>query len=343
LVRGTAGAAGQAGGIAPTVSVALCTYNGARFVGEQLASILSQTRPPMQLVISDDGSTDGTVAVARTAIAHAISKDGDLASLEVVYLENAQPLGVTKNFQQALEACTGELIALSDQDDVWVDGKLNDLVLLMESTPKADLAFSDAQLVAEDGTALGTRLFEALRVSPAMLTSIRRGGAFGLLVKRNIVTGATIMVRKSLVQRALPFPESWVHDEWLAIVAAMCGRVACSAHELIRYRQHSSNVIGAQKLSMRSALSRFGQSRAERNGRLLTRANDAYQFAVALVGNESFATALKDKRDHELIRSSYSSKRRTRLKPILREWRTGRYVTYGLGIADALRDAVQPE
>jgi glycosyltransferase involved in cell wall biosynthesis len=327
----------------PSISVALCTYNGARFVAEQIQSIFDQTLPPNQIVISDDGSSDETLAAAQEAIAHAITNNADLASVDIVFFENARPLGVTKNFQQALEACSGELVALSDQDDVWVVNKLEVMVNAMDSEPNAGLAFSDARLVGADGSDLGASLLDTLRVSALTIKRINQGDAFDVLAKRNIVTGATVIVRKSLLQRALPFPASWVHDEWLAMVASMLGKVIYVPEELIQYRQHSANVIGAKKLSVGSALGRFGQSRAERNSRLVARARDACEFSETLFGNESLVVQLQDKLRHEEVRSSYPARRWQRILPIISEWRTGRYVSFGLGLPDILRDAVQPE
>ena len=129
-----------------TVSVALCTYNGARFVAEQLRSILAQSSPADQIVISDDGSTDGTLEVVRAELAAAGS-----ALPEVIILENPAPLGVTRNFEQAILACTGDLIVLCDQDDTWVPDRLARAEREFAARPDLLLLYSDASLVDEGG------------------------------------------------------------------------------------------------------------------------------------------------------------------------------------------------
>ena len=122
-----------------TISVALCTYNGAPYLGEQLQSIAAQTRRPDEVVIFDDGSSDDTVA--RRA---AVRRDG---SFPVRVQVNPQNLGCRENFAACITACTGETIALSDQDDVWLPHKLERLTKALKEQPGAAFAFSDASLV----------------------------------------------------------------------------------------------------------------------------------------------------------------------------------------------------
>src|SRR5215217_714545 len=109
-------------------SVAMCTYNGARFVAEQLASIAAQTRPPDELVVCDDRSTDATIAYVR--------EFARTAPFPVRIFENEKNVGSTKNFERALELCEGDFIAFGDQDDVWLPEKLRKLedALANEST-----------------------------------------------------------------------------------------------------------------------------------------------------------------------------------------------------------------
>lgn len=99
-----------------SISVAMCTYNGSAFLQEQLDSIAAQTRLPDELVICDDGSSDSTVDIVER-FAHGVS-------FRVQLFRNPQNLGSTRNFEQAMRLCTGDLIALSDQDDVWMPEKL---------------------------------------------------------------------------------------------------------------------------------------------------------------------------------------------------------------------------
>ncbi|RYF62679.1 MAG: glycosyltransferase [Comamonadaceae bacterium] len=148
-----------------SVSVALCTWNGARFVREQVRSICLQTRPPQEIVLSDDASTDDCVAVARAALQECLSERPGL-EITLRVLANPVALRVTKNFEQAVRACSGALIALSDQDDLWLPDRLAMIVAQFEQRPDLLLLHTDARLVDAGGAPLGDTLFHALEVQP---------------------------------------------------------------------------------------------------------------------------------------------------------------------------------
>lgn len=341
------------------ISVALGTHNGAAYLGEQLASILGQTRPVDEIVLSDDASRDDTVALAERLIAAHRASRG--AAPGLVVLRNESPLGVTANFEQALAAASGDLIALCDQDDVWRADRIERALAALADRPGAELVASDARLVDGDGAPIGLRLFETLGIDARTIARLERT-PFDELLHRNLLTGATMLVARGLVERARPFPASWVHDEWLAIVAASGGGIAVVADELVDYRQHGSNQIGVTKLNLDGRLGRLRMPRTERNARLLARATDlaerlpgiaaAYQAKVerrpdasahpASIAAATAAAAAADKLEHERARSGLPRVRVARLAPVLREWRTGRYARYGRGAQDVLRDLVQP-
>lgn len=316
----------------PTVSVALCTHNGAAHIQEQVRSILAQSFGVVEIVLSDDASTDNTVELAAAAVAG--------SPVELRVLRNATPLGVTRNFEQAILACTGELVALSDQDDSWHHDRIERGVSVFADNPRLSLVHSDAVLVDASGVPLGATLFEALGIDRDAVRTIHDGGAFELLARRNLVTGATAMLRRSLAVDCAPFPTGWVHDEWLAIVAAARGELDVIAEPLVDYRQHGSNEIGAQKLSVVAKFSRMVEPGAARSERLLARATSLVDRLPALAPDR--ASAVAEKLEHERVRSSLGRSRFTRISPVLRELRTGRYSAFGRGAADAVRDLLQP-
>lgn len=321
-----------------TVSVALCTYNGARFIAEQLRGILAQSSPADQLVISDDGSTDATLDVVRAELAPA-----DSASLEVVILENPAPLGVTRNFEQAILACTGDLIVLCDQDDIWVPDRLARAEREFTARPELLLLHGDASLVDEGGEPLGHSLFEAIEFTAGEQREVRRGHALDVLLRRNVVTGATAAFRRSLLDVAAPFPEAWVHDEWLAIIAAITGEVDFVAERLIDYRQHGSNEIGAARPTMAVRRGRLREPRRERNRRLLARAEVLEERVIALgeAVPDAVAGLVRRKVAHERFRSGLPRARMLRLVPILRAGSSGAYRRFGRARYDMIRDLVQ--
>src|SRR5579863_2954193 len=125
------------------ISVAMCTYNGGRYLTEQLESIGAQSRLPGELVVCDDHSTDDSIGILRQFQAD--------APFPVRIIQNALRLGSTRNFDQAIGLCRGEFIALSDQDDRWLPGKLERLAEVLAENPFLGGVFSDANLIDSDG------------------------------------------------------------------------------------------------------------------------------------------------------------------------------------------------
>ena len=325
------------------VSVALCTYNGAAYLEQQLLSILGQSLRPDEIVVSDDGSTDETLAVLERVVEAWRAEDAAHV-VEIMVLRNATALGVTANFEQALAACSGDLIALSDQDDVWQPARLEIMVAEFKRRPELVLLHSDARLVDADGAPIGQTLLAALGVSSSNRAEVHAGGAFDVLLRRNIVTGATMMVRRESVERSRPFPAAWVHDEWLAMVAALTGEVDFLDETLIDYRQHGGNQIGASSLDAAGKLGRLSAPRTARNERLLARAEALQERAAKFVPTPSVETLEKvdAKLAHERMRSALPAARPRRIRPVASAWRGRDYNRYGLGLQDALRDLVQP-
>ena len=323
-----------------TVSVALCTRNGAAFIGAQLDSILNQTRPPQELVVSDDDSTDATLRLVRERVDAYRARGG---ALEFQVFENHPALGVAANFAQAIAACRGDLIALSDQDDVWHPERLEIITRYFAEHPDVTLVHGDARRVDADGRSLNRSLFESLRVSRSEQNRIERGDALDALIRRNLVTGATAVFRRALAEQALPIPDGWIHDEWLAMVAALIGRVAIVPGQLVDYRQHGGNEIGAAELTARAAVSRLREPGTERNRRLSVRAQSlADRFGSDQRIGERAGRLIRGKVAHERYRAALPAGRVGRAGPVLGALVRGEYRRYGLGARDAARDLVQP-
>lgn len=324
---------------APAVSVALCTHNGARFIVEQLQSILDQTLVPQQVVVSDDASRDDTVSLVES-----FREVMQAASIELIVLRNEVPLRVTANFEQATLACTGEYIALADQDDVWHPDRLRLLAERLTAKPGVDLVFSDARLVDAQGGDLGHSLFESLEISASTLALIRSGSAFDVLLRRNLVTGATVMFRRSLLTRAVPFDAAWVHDEWLAILAASGNAIDYLPERLIDYRQHGGNEIGVKVPTLRSKVARVLEPRGDRYTDLLLRAENLQRRLQALDAPAPIQQLVTAKVDHQRVRAGLPRVRLARLPAIAREAIAGRYRGFSSqGDLDIVRDLLQPD
>lgn len=330
------------------VSVALCTHNGADHIGEQLRSILSQRPAPLEVIIGDDASTDSTVQVIERTVDEMRATIGGLET-HVQIVRRPTALGFRANFAATMAACSGELIALSDQDDVWHPGKIEALVRVFSEDSRLQLVHTDAQLVDGLGGLLGMTLLEALEVTPTEhsgLASGKPGAAFAVLLRRNLVTGATVMMRRTVLDVATPIPEHWIHDEWLAVIASAVGTVRLLPEPWIDYRQHSSNQIGARKPTMSDRWARLREPRDSRTLRLTLRAeellNRLEQLATAGQVTEEMVAAARRKRDHEYARANLPRWQPARIPAIAIAAAQGRYGHYSRGAIDIVRDLVQP-
>ncbi len=320
-----------------TLSVALCTYNGASFLQEQLNSILGQTRLPDELVARDDGSTDATVQVLK--------RFAEMAPFPVRILPTGENLGYARNFERVIMACDGDLVALSDQDDVWLPAKLARLEEALGDDPDRLLAFSDACLVDEKLRPLDQTLWESLQINGARMQSIREGGPRSHLYRYPAVTGATACFRRSLADQALPADVAFWHDAWLALVAELLGRVVPIEEPLILYRQHSENVVGAPK-AVAPLHVRVGNvlRRNPRSEAALRATNDQtrqfYAAAQRRARREGWLDSASDGRLSERVRHATfraePGPRRARPFRVARELASGRYAQYSGGVRRAL-------
>lgn len=319
-------------------SVVLCTYNGSAYLGEQLDSLLAQSRLPDQIVIADDASSDGTPdAVERFALRCAER------GIEMVVQLRPVNLGFVANFSDALGLATGDVVFLCDQDDVWHPEKLDAMVLRFEEEPGLSLLFTDARLVDAEGQSLGTTLFDALELAPADWDALDKGLAFPVLLRRAVVTGATTAFRRELAERALPVAPGWIHDEWLATVASLFGRIATLKRPLIDYRQHGGNQIGMRRRSLSMRVSDVFRPR----NALLRVARDrmaglSARFGSDVAAPEAWRSLLAGRMAHYDKRIRMGDRPRlTRWPLLLAEWRAGHYAVHSNGLSSVLRDLLR--
>jgi len=219
------------------VSVALCTHNGERHLRAQLDSISGQELSPAELVACDDVSTDGTIEILE-----AFARE---APFPVRVTRNAERLGPAKNYEQAIGLCGGDFIALADQDDVWLPGKLQRLMEAIERGGAA-YAFSDARLIDADGHDVPGKTLLARRFSPASIDrAFRAHREQDLLLKRDFIYGTTLLLRSEHRDLVLPIAQGWSHDPWIVNVLALLGYGGAAVPEpLVLYRQHAVQASG---------------------------------------------------------------------------------------------------
>ncbi|MBQ3839590.1 MAG: glycosyltransferase family 2 protein [Fibrobacter sp.] len=205
------------------ISVCMATYNGGKFICEQLESILSQLPTDAEVIVADDGSTDDTLAI--------VNSFGD-GRIRVLPAE--KHLGVIYNYERALQASKGEFIFLVDQDDIWLPGKVEKVLAALKD---ADLVIHDAWMLRPSEPSGSSW------VRTGKLSDIRpyRKGLFANWWK-NCYTGNCMAFRRLVLDKAFPFPKNLpMHDQWLGLVAEKFFRVSYVAETLIEYRQHSDN------------------------------------------------------------------------------------------------------
>lgn len=220
----------------PSHAVAMCLYNGSRYLGEQLDSIARQTELPAHMVVLDDGSSDGSLDIVR--------RWANSVPFPVTALKNAQQLGVVRNFELASSRITQDVIFLADQDDVWYPDKVRTFIDVFAADTSVALVHSDADLIDGDGAPMGRRLFDTLLVTAQERDAVASGQAWKAYAKRNLVTGAACAFRRDLLAHATPFSALWMHDEWLAFVASLVSRVRLLDEPTMAYRLHGGNAVG---------------------------------------------------------------------------------------------------
>jgi glycosyltransferase involved in cell wall biosynthesis len=317
------------------LSVALCTYNGERYLPDQLASISAQTRLPDELIWHDDCSTDGTVALARLF--------ADSAPFPVHLVLNEANQGSTPSFARAIQRCQGDVIALADQDDDWLPGKLAALARALEQEPAAGLAFSNATVVDQDLRPLGYTLWDAVELGRAELKGFRRGAAFESLLRLWLVTGATLAFRSKLRDLVLPIPAEWLHDAWISLLIAAVAPLIPLAEPLLQYRQHPAQQIGGLNRGL------VAQYRVAREMGRTTFWGVVDRFTEALVRLQDRPEVppgrlkhLEDKVGHARLRAQMRDPGTWRLPLILGEVWRGRYWRYSRGWKAIAQDLFLP-
>jgi glycosyltransferase involved in cell wall biosynthesis len=218
------------------VSVVMGTYNGEKYLKQQIESILNQTYSNFELIVVDDASTDQTLSILQDYA----ERDNRIQ----IYTAEKN-IGLVENFERGLILAKGDLIALSDQDDIFREDKIELLVNKLKAFPKRDLVISDLSLIDSNGNKTHDSFWQNQRLNPSA------GKPFRRLIYSNFATGCAMMFRRKLLNTALPFPKGiLVHDWWIAVVATTknAGGLCLIRESLTAYRQHGANVIGAKQV-----------------------------------------------------------------------------------------------
>lgn len=307
------------------ISVALCTYNGGRYLPQQLESIRRQSRAVSELVACDDGSTDNTIALLE-----AFAREVDFP---VWIHRNEQNLGSTRNFEKCLLRCTGDVIFCSDQDDVWFTEKVEKQLAFFEQHPALAAVFTDADIIDGNSLPTGGTLWQKIEFDAAARHRWNSGQAPEILFNGYVVTGATLALRQSAIATLVPFPTHvplLIHDGWMALVLALRGEIGFVPESLMQYRIHASQQVGISSGAKPVTLhDRRSRSRQEKLRPLQAKAERLEQLHALLLERlpekAALLRGLRARQQHFGFRAALPEGRLRRIGPVLRQWAGGHY------------------
>jgi len=213
------------------ISVCMATYNGEKYIAEQLESILSQLSENDEVIVSDDSSSDRTAEIIKS-----------FNDSRIKIYKNTKEKGYTRNFENALEKANGDIIFLSDQDDIWVENKVQKMTKILK---ESDFVVSDNSIVNENLEIINKSHFEVYKTKKGFLTN--------LLLPRYV--GACMAFKKNVLQKSLPFPNNAklsAHDYWISLIAEMYFKSYKLDEQLLLYRRHGSNASSGGEKSKNS-------------------------------------------------------------------------------------------
>ena len=319
-----------------TISVAMCTYNGERYLQVQLDSIAAQTRPPDELLICDDGSSDSTREI--------IEQFSRRAQFPTHLIVNQENLGTTRNFEKAVLLCRGDIVALSDQDDLWFPHKLQRIEAVFLKSSAVVGAFSDAVLIDQDTRPLGLCLWRTLSFTAAEQIQFARGNELAVLMKHPVVTGATLAFRKDRFDAMLPLPANEIHDRWISFLLAATGRLEAIPEPLMQYRQHGAQQIGPGPLSKGESLEIARSRKASFYLAELDRFRQLRHRLVERKGSFPAAKFTIIELDRKILHAEHRAHlpmvKAARLPKVIRETLNGNYWRYSGGWKSIAKDLI---
>ncbi|MPR34271.1 glycosyltransferase family 2 protein [Salmonirosea aquatica] len=307
------------------ISVALCTYNGEKYLPEQLESIVGQSIPVHELVVCDDGSSDRTLEILR--------RFSDDSPFPVRIFQNTTNLGSTRNFEKCLSLCQGDILFLCDQDDIWRADKVAKQVGYLQEHPDVDAVFSNAQIIDGFSEPTQSTIWQEVEFNESSQQLWKAGKAHEILFGGFVVTGATLALRRSTLAHLRPFPmhiPKLIHDAWIALALSLEGKIQFIAEPLVYYRMHASQQVGfGSRMEPVRLKDRLSRDRAEKLAPIRQKADDIHKIYMLLrelpyIPREKLIK-LYLRQKHFERRASLPDNRFPRLIPVLKEVVAGRY------------------
>jgi len=315
------------------VSVALCTYNGEKFLKEQLESFTNQTRVPDELIVCDDLSTDNTVRIVESF--------QQSAPFDVRLSINESRMGSTKNFERAISLSKGNIIFLSDQDDWWHREKIATILDCFSHQGKYGAVFSDAEIVDESLNYQNRNLWESIGFDTIQRRNFFGGNPIPVLLRRNVVTGATTAFDADFKDFLLPIPEVWIHDAWISLLFAFASHLHPIEKPLIKYRQHGLQQIGTRKPPFTQKVDEALQNNENfyfREAEKFKLVHERLYAFPAKIKDPRSVELLREKIDHLETRAIMRNHDLSRIVIPMKELASGRYHKYSLGWNSFFKD-----
>lgn len=313
------------------LSVAMCTYNGEVFLPQQLASIAGQTSLPDELVICDDGSTDGTISILEAFA------EGSLFPVRLH--RNVERLRFAQNFAKCVSLCHGDVIVLTDQDDVWVSTRIQDTREAYVSDTQLMFTFSDAPLIDGEGKLKGENIYSNFPIRRRDRKRFVEGiDLFPVIARWGVVYGCTMTFRAAMRDMVLPIPYGWSHDEWLSLSLSALGK-SKKLRPQTEYRQHGINSVGVGDWSFAGKL-RMAKSR-NKEAYLDEITHVLRGFAAAQTQNAlqvTLAPVLQRKAAFLVERNAARQRGVLGIGQLLRVVLTGGYRAYSAGLRSFVKD-----
>lgn len=261
-----------------TVSVVMATYNGERYLAEQLDSILSQTYPIHEIIISDDCSTDSTKLL--------IEKYAEQYPFIHTYYNNIN-IGFKKNFDKACTYATGEYVALCDQDDIWLPNHIEILIDLAKKSG-VGLVCGNSLIVDSNNQSLGYTLEQAKRLDYVPKNSVQK--AYHIFYYTGCYQGASMLMKAEFLRQALPIPDNVLfHDVWLSTLACLFCGFEYTSTVITRYRQHGNNVTTNVLPSLYKELKRHTHSDYVHDRIVIAHALSSHNYPISDRGSSFIA------------------------------------------------------
>jgi glycosyltransferase involved in cell wall biosynthesis len=218
------------------ISVALCTYNGEKYISGQIKSILDQTEKVDEIVICDDVSTDNTKDILQSIAS-------ENSSIKLFF--NEKNLGFVNNFENAIKRCSGDIIFLSDQDDIWKKNKVEKMKNVFRQNYECCYLFSNADAFNENEK-LDYTLWDSVNFNSVKQNKFKAGMQKELLIRESFVYGAVLAFRAEFKKYFFPISTKFYHDNWIVLILSFLNKKAgyFIPESLINYRIHASQSIG---------------------------------------------------------------------------------------------------